>query len=199
VLALWLSLRHTLRASNVGCSATEVVEILDDRVTSETDHVLTNTIDRGKGVSRMKRVVTVCLLIAMTLIVVARADIPIQSKESLGANATHIAVGTVTAIYTAQTKDENWVKTTGVVEILVDKLEKGSKIEAGDSVYARFWDEAWIGKGNPPPFGPGHHLPRRGDAVRVFLERKNGGYDALLQNGFETIPKSTDSKTTPRQ
>jgi hypothetical protein len=146
----------------------------------------------------MKRTVTVCLLTAMACMAIAHADIPLQSKEELRAEATHIALGTVTAIYTEETKDAQWLKTSGVVEVRVNKLEKGDKIGTGDSVYARFWKEAWIGKGDPPPFGPGHHLPKKGDAVRVYLKKNNGGYDALLPNGFESIPKSTDSKAVPK-
>jgi lysophospholipase L1-like esterase len=107
-------------------------------------------------------------------------------KEQL-ASAASIAVGTVKAIYTEETKDARWIKIAGVVEIQVGKLEKGDKIEAGDLVYVRFWQEHWIGKGNPPPYGSGHGLPKKGDKVRVYLDKKDGGYEALLPNGFEVI------------
>ena len=139
----------------------------------------------------------VCALVAIVFFATVQAAIPNRSKEQLHADATHISIGTVTAIYTEEVKEGQWSKTSGVVEIHVSKLEKGDKIEVGDSVYARFWNEAWIGKGDPPPFGSGHHLPKKCDTVRVYLKKANGRYDALLPNGFETITNSPESKTAP--
>lgn len=144
----------------------------------------------------MKRVATVCLLV-VAFVATVHAEIAPKSKEQLQSGSTDIAIGTVKMIYTEETKDEQWHKTVGVIEIAVSKLEKGDKLALGDSVYARFWTQHWIGKGNPPPSGSGHHLPKKGDEVRVYLERKNGGYDALLPNGLEVITKAKGPKAKP--
>ncbi|MEI8382022.1 MAG: hypothetical protein WCJ09_17970 [Planctomycetota bacterium] len=145
----------------------------------------------------MKRVVTVCLLVSVAFVATVHAEIEPKSKEQLQSGSTDIAIGTVKMIYTEETKDAQWHKTVGVIEIAVSKLEKGDKLALGDSVYARFWTQHWIGKGNPPPFGTGHHLPKKGDEVRVYLERKDGGYDALLPNGLEVITKAKGPKAKP--
>ena len=142
-----------------------------------------------KGMLFMKLALAASLFVTAVIIAIAHADIPIMRKDELQASATHIVVGTVKLIGTEDKNDGKFIHRFGVVEINVSKVEKGERIEAGDAVYARFWTQAWIGKGNPPPFGPGHHLPKRGDTVRVYLEKKEGGYDALLPNGFEVIPK----------
>ena len=139
----------------------------------------------------MKRIVSACLIAIVAGAVTSRAEIAAQSAESLQAGATHIVVGTVKFIGTHEEKDAKWLKTSGVVEVQVDAIEKGKRIEPGDAVYARFWQQGWIGKGNPPPSGSGHRLPKKGDRVRVFLQQKEGGYDALLPNGFEVSPEAS--------
>lgn len=133
---------------------------------------------------------TACLLVAFTSCAVARAEIAPASPDQLQQGATHIVEGTVKFIGTSPEKDGDWLKTGGVVEIKVDEVKKGKRIEPGDAVYARVWQMSWAGKGNPPPFGSGHHLPKKGDRVRVFLKQNDGGYDALLPNGIEVLGKS---------
>jgi len=124
----------------------------------------------------------------------AYAEIPNVPKKELLAGASHIVVGKVKLIAAEEENDGKFIHRTGVVEIQVSDIEKGEKIESGDAVYARFWTQAWIGKGNPPPFGSGHHLPKKGDTVRVYLHTKDGGYDATLPNGFEVLPKPIEVK-----
>jgi hypothetical protein len=134
---------------------------------------------------------------ATALSAAARAEIAPQPPEELQKRATHIITGTVQFIGTEERREGDWLKTVGVVEIKVSKVEKGKRIEPGDAVYARFWKQAWVGKGNPPPFGSGHHLPHKGDAVRVYLKQSDGGYDALLPNGIELVAKPV-APTAPR-
>lgn len=158
----------------------------------------------------MKRLVSVCLLGVALIAAAGRAEIVPQSPDELDKNATHIVVGTVRFIGSAERRDKDWLKSGGVVEIKVSEVEKGKRIEVGDCVYPRFWTQAWIGKGDPPPYGSGHHLPSVGDRARVFLKQNDGGYDALLPNGFEVIakpvtgaspavqPTATEAPTTAR-
>jgi hypothetical protein len=142
----------------------------------------------------MKVRIAALIFVTAALGAAAVAEIPIVPKEELQAGATHIVVGTVKLIAAEEENTGKFVNRTGVVEIKVREVEKGEKIEAGDAVYARFWTQAWIGKGNPPPYGSGHHLPKKGDTVRVYLHTKDGGYDAILPNGFEVLPKPSDTK-----
>jgi hypothetical protein len=138
----------------------------------------------------MKRIVPACLLVAALIVVGVRAEIAPQTPDELEKKATHIVVGTVRFIGAAEKRDKEWLRTGGVVEIKVNEVKKGKRIEAGDCVYPRFWQTAWIGKGDPPPYGSGHHLPKVGDSVRVFLNASDGGYDVLLPNGIEVVTKT---------
>jgi hypothetical protein len=143
----------------------------------------------------MKRItLPAVVLVACSIITIVHAEIALKSKEELQRGSTDIAIGTVKAIYAEETRDLSWHKSVGVVEIQVSTLEESKNLAIGDSVYARFWTERWIGKGNPPPYGSGHQLPKKGDVVRVYLERKDGAYEALLPNGFEAVPKSPASE-----
>jgi hypothetical protein len=129
----------------------------------------------------------VCIAAAFTAI--AYAEVPFLSQAQLQEDATQIVVGKVKMIAVEEDKSDRFINHVGVVEIQISKVEKGDAIETGDSVYARFWTQQFIGKGPPPPSSSGHRLPKKGDTVRVYLEKKDGGYDTLLPNGFEVIPK----------
>lgn len=139
------------------------------------------------------------LLVATFLILAIRsgtatAEIAARTPEKLQAESTHIVVGTLRWIGTEKTREPQWLKIKGVVEIGVREVEKGEKIDAGDAVYARFWQMRWIGTGNPPTYGSGHRVPKQGEKVRVYLKQNQGGYDILLPNGIEVIPQDTSSQ-----
>jgi hypothetical protein len=138
----------------------------------------------------MKRKAAIGLALLVTLVLSVRAEIAPETPEALEKKATHIVSGVVRFIGTAESRDKEWLHTGGVVEIKVSEVKRGKRIESGDCVYARFWRQVWIGKGNPPPYGSGHDLPNKGDRVRVFLKESDGGYDALLPNGIEVLEKA---------
>ena len=141
----------------------------------------------------MPRCLPITFVALVAACATARGEIAPQTPEQLEARSTHIAVGEVTAIYTDRTQSGDWLKTVGVIEIRIAELGKGDGLDAGDAVYARFWRQQWRGEGNPPPFGSGHRLPKKGDTVRVYLKQNAGGYDALLPNGIEVISKAEDT------
>lgn len=142
----------------------------------------------------MKRMIRACLLVAGAFVVTAYGDVPQLSKEERQSASTDIAIGTVKVIYTEETKEVKWHNIVGVIEIEVSKVEKGDKLAAGDAVYARFWKQHWIGNGIAPPFADGHVLPKKGDRVRAYLKKNDGGYDLLLPNGFDVIAKAKEQK-----
>ena len=148
----------------------------------------------------MNKITFVAMIVAAAITATAHADLAPKSSKKLQDEATHIAVGSVKAIYTHRTEDKQFIKTAGVVEIQVSSVEKGEGIMPGGAIYARFWTQRWNEKGSPPqPFALGHELPKVGDFVRVYLQRKNGGYDAIAPNGFEKLkqpPKSEQSTGT---
>ena len=119
----------------------------------------------------------------------AAAEIPDMSDEELQQAATHIAVGDVKGIFSESERDESYLTSRGVLEIMVRTVEKGDKIEPMEALYARFWTQKWIGKGDPEPGASGNDLPRRGDTVRVHLKREQGVYKLLLPNGCKVIAR----------
>lgn len=134
---------------------------------------------------------TVCILVLLAS--AAYGEVPIMPKEVLQNRATHIVTGEVRKIYTHEKKGEKWHRTEGVVEIAVSEVEKGEGIKPEDLVYAKFWTQWWIGTGTMPTGSNGHSFRKDLVHVRVYLERKNGGYGILLPNGLESVQKDASS------
>ena len=113
--------------------------------------------------------------------------------EKLFERATHVVTGKAKAIYTRTTSEGDWKYTYYIVEISVNDSEKGEGIHSNHSIYARYWQRAWIGSGQIPPSMMGYRgRPSEGDALRVYLERdtknKNRGiFKVLGPNGFEKL------------
>ena len=137
----------------------------------------------------MRRASSILFLIAIAISVPVGAEVPLKSKAQLQDQATHIVVGKVETVYSVRSENDDWVDTQSVAEIVVQRVEKGDRIQTGDLAYGRFWNRNWIGKGNPEPHSRGHMGPPTDELVRVYLVRKDGGYNVLLPNGFEDSPK----------
>ena len=127
-----------------------------------------------------------------------RAEKVSMSPEELLKTATHVITGQVTAIYQRTETAGDWKYTKYVAEIRIDKCEKGEGVKKGDLVYARYWQRAWIGKGQLPPSTTGHRgLPSDGESIRVYLARnaydgfsfdnKDGGFNVIGANGIEKL------------
>jgi hypothetical protein len=125
----------------------------------------------------------------MALTTVLRAEVPDQSLEDLKKQATHIVTGKVEKVTETSTKSANTEDIKGECEVTVSTCEKGEGIETGKVVKARYERSPWIGKGPTPPRSEGQRgIPKKGEAVRVYLSKaKDGGYDALFPNGFEQL------------
>jgi hypothetical protein len=108
----------------------------------------------------MARNTSIALLIALVAAILGHAEVALKSKAGLGDEAIHIVVGKVRTVFTATTESADRVDTKSVAETVVQKVEKGGRLQAGDLVYGRFWNRRWIGKGDPEPFSPGHIAPR---------------------------------------
>ena len=116
------------------------------------------------------------LLVAFFISGTVHAEVPLMSKEELKERATHVVVGVVQRIFSTTTERENWRDTTFVAEIAVAKVEKGDRIQPSDVVYARYWNKACIGKGDPDPHASGHTGPAKGATVRAYLSLRKGAY-----------------------
>jgi hypothetical protein len=126
----------------------------------------------------------------------ARAEVPLRRPDELKRESTHIIVGKLRMVYRSVEPGGDFEQTRGIAEIVVEKVEKGVGPNVGEVVYARFWNQRWVGKGEVPPHSRGHRVPTKSAAVRAYLKRdQEGSYDVLLPNGLAVV---TESTTRPR-
>jgi hypothetical protein len=125
-----------------------------------------------------------------------------MSVAQLTKTASHVVTGDVLAIYEREELNGDWKYTRYIAEIRIGECEKGDGIVKGDLVYVRYWQRAWIGKGQQPPSTSGHRgIPRNGDSLRVYLARNvydgftkdnnDGGLNVIGANGFEKLTQPT--------
>jgi hypothetical protein len=127
---------------------------------------------------------------------------PLLSTDQLKKESTHIVTGTVKGVYQrdadSNLQGKGTVVTQYLVEIEVDTVEKGDKLEKSDLVYARCWRIKKHGDAGVVPGPSGHaEIPKPGDDVRAFLAK--GTYSATSQsdrgtavvypNGIEKLKK----------
>jgi hypothetical protein len=137
------------------------------------------------------------LLVTLTIILPAHAEIVPKSPEQMQKMATHVVQGKVKAIYASSARAGNYQQTHYLAELAVDKVEKGEGLQEKQLVYVRYWTQAWAGPGQPPPGTAGHRgLPTAGQSVRVYLVNKgydgggnvnDGGYNVVFADGFQVL------------
>jgi hypothetical protein len=123
-----------------------------------------------------------------------RVDMPTAWLRN---TATHVVVGTVTAVYESNTTDKEWSTTRCVAEVRVKTVEKGDGLQADGLVYVRYWHRRWVGGNSIPLTTLGHRgLPGAGQTLRIHLARNanngngstnDGGFDVVFANGFEKL------------
>lgn len=151
-------------------------------------------------------VAMLCCVLAASFLVThsvrnANAEIPRQSKEGLHASASHSFIGTVHRTYERTEKREHSEYTYGVVEITVERVDKGKDFVAKDRVFVRYWQEKWTAGGSPPPGHYGHwDVPKERDVVEVYVKGdRTAGFDVLSPNGFFKVTKPKGKDTNPKQ
>lgn len=145
------------------------------------------------------RIVLSSLLVLLTVGSEAygeRVDMP---REWLKNTATHVIIGTVTAVYESKVDDKEWATTRCVAEVRIKTAEKGAGLNTDDLVYVRYWHRRWISTSPPRPDTNGHRgLPSPGQTLRIYLARNayngagtsnDGGFDVVFANGFEKLTK----------
>jgi hypothetical protein len=120
---------------------------------------------------------------------------PLAYAERIGEDrteATHVAVGKVEAVYERVDKGYRHY----VVEVAVEKADKGEGLKAGDTLYARCY--RWNGdyykdktqaekKRALLSFSSYDGVPKEGDRVRVFLERQGGKYVGVYPDWYDVL------------
>jgi hypothetical protein len=127
----------------------------------------------------------VALLVAAAA---ASAAIPKLSPDELKERATHIVVGDVRAVYSAEVGDRpDYSDRKFCIELTPSAIEKGEGLKEGRVHYARTWKpgkrpQGWTGSQGQ------NTIPQPRQQVRLFLrESKDGGLDVLDPNGVEVM------------
>jgi hypothetical protein len=129
----------------------------------------------------------------LAMLVIA-ADASAERAPEERSQATHVVVGKVEGVYVREEGDTRHY----VVEIAVEKVEKGDNVKAGDTVYVRCY--LWT-----PDFYKGKKLteaeerklgfrggaydgiPKEGERVRAFAKFRGGKYDGVYPNWYEVL------------
>lgn len=116
------------------------------------------------------------------------AELPPQSPSQLEQGSDLIVTGVVKRIYTSdEARDRGMVDTRYLLEIAVERVEKGQAAKSGEILFVR----GWRAKNRPDGWvGPGGHMGisslKPGQKVRAYLDREDdGGHEPLLPNGFQ--------------
>ncbi len=138
----------------------------------------------------MRKLILCLLSIAATYVAIAPSKCIAEKArmfpEGLRTSATVILTGKIAQIYSVVTTSKDKEVTNFVAEVQVERVEKGKY--TAPLAYARFYRVRDVGKGPFPPGDHGHNpTPKIGEAVRVFVTAgRDGGFDVLLPNGFES-------------
>jgi hypothetical protein len=125
--------------------------------------------------------------------VIAFADRAPQSRD----RATHVVVGRVEDVYTQE--GARGANRRHVVEIAVEKVERGGRLKAGDTFYA----SVYMPNPNAPDTkkmtprqreeyllsvdGGYDALPKSGDRVRVFVIHSAGKYTGVFPSWMDVL------------
>jgi hypothetical protein len=128
-------------------------------------------------------------LLALALVVQrANAERPLEKKES----ATNVVTGVIKQIDTKESKfGADGVQTNYTAEIAVAKVEKGEGIKAGDTIKINWFHVTKRpSKLLPGAYGHGYAVAKKGETVRVYLMKRNSGYEVIYNSeGMEAVKK----------
>lgn len=168
-----------------------MLEILPTEMHSRSKQPVTTVIQMQLAATF---VITVLVLSPLTAV----GDSPPLSKKELESLASHVFAGVVLQTYVCTQQKEEFDYEYGVVEVDVDRVDKGSDIAVRGRTFVKYWKKTWTGDTqNPPPDDYGQlDNPRKGDAVQVFArgDRKSG-FEALSPNGFTKDEPKVAAKT----
>ena len=129
------------------------------------------------------------LLVVLVVVGLAWGAIPPLSKAELKQRATHIVVGEVKTVYTADKPLDRagFVDRHYCFEVMPSAIEKGEGLKEGRVIYARARTPAKRPGGGTGGQGQ-DEIPPAGRKVRMYLqEAKDGGLDLVEPNGVEAM------------
>lgn len=115
------------------------------------------------------------------------AEVPPIGPEEKKKLASHIVDAKVVQVFAAQEDSgKGFVNTVYAIEVTIVRVDKGEKVEAGQTLFVKAWraskrPSGWVG-----PSGQ-YEIPKPGDAVQLFMTQTNSAYQALSPNGIEVV------------
>ena len=121
--------------------------------------------------------------------------IPPKTAEDMAEEADGIIVGSIQEVTTSRKSrlvgGGKETTITYVSTILIEKVEKGGKLKAGEEISVHTWKSSWAGVGPVPPGHNGHfHTPVKGEKVQVYFEEVRGGKNFVILQGGMKLAKS---------
>jgi hypothetical protein len=127
----------------------------------------------------MSRHLILALLVSIALIATrapTKAEIPPESRDK----ADFVITGVVRGIYLRDEKNYH----TYIVELTVDEVDKGKKVEPRDTFYVSCYKRK---ASAPPEPSPGGHraIPKEGHRIKAFVKDDRGQHNAIYPNWFD--------------
>jgi hypothetical protein len=132
------------------------------------------------------------VLTALAVATIAYAERAPEERSQ----ATHVVLGKVEGVYARDEGDTRYY----LVEIAVEKAEKGDNVKPGETFYVRcyllipdYYKDKKLSAREQERValrGPGYDsVPKEGERVRVYAKCWSGKYDGIYPNWYEVVKK----------
>ncbi|HEY1859452.1 MAG TPA: hypothetical protein VGG61_03815 [Gemmataceae bacterium] len=139
----------------------------------------------------MSRSITCTAALAMLVLAAsASAERALEDRSK----ATHVVLGKVEGVYARDERDTRYY----VVEIAVEKVEKGDNVKPGEMFYVRcylripdHYKNTKLSEKEQERIalrGPGYDgVPKEGERVRVYARSGEGKYDGIYPDWYDVV------------
>lgn len=121
---------------------------------------------------------SIICLIACLVAAPALAERPPETEE----DATHIVVGEVEAVFTQDTREQH----NYVVKIVVDRVEKGDGVQAGDAFFVECFRRKRSAPRIPAPYGH-KGVPKAGETIRACVIREGSRSEGIYKDWYKVV------------
>jgi hypothetical protein len=137
-----------------------------------------------------RSIVYPAVLVALTFTAIAYAERAPEDRSK----ATHVVLGKVEGVYARDEGDTRYY----LVEIAVEKAEKGDNVKPGETFYVRcyvripdYYKDKKLSEQEERRIslrGPGYDgVPKEGERVRVYAKYWSGKYDGIYPDWYDVV------------